>query len=60
VGLDASDWDGAPGHLFVDGRMVRIDWSAVGDNTMIVTRGDLAATGITRADRSDMPQSSPG
>ncbi|MFI6663039.1 DUF5994 family protein [Streptomyces sp. NPDC050523] len=97
VGLDASDWDGTLGHLFVDGHMVRIDWSAVGDNTMIVTRGDqdhflflvippgagtgpahaamvmavqddnavsaegiLAATGITRADRSDVPQSSPG
>ncbi|WP_405643913.1 DUF5994 family protein [Streptomyces sp. NBC_00019] len=40
VGLDASDWDGSPDHLFVDGHMVRIDWSAVGDNTMIVTRGD--------------------
>jgi hypothetical protein len=97
VGLDAGDWDGSPGHLFVDGHMVRIDWSAVGDNTMIVTRGDqdhflflvipsgtgigpahaamvmavqddnaasaeriLAATGIARADRSDVPQSSPG
>ncbi|MET9911037.1 DUF5994 family protein [Streptomyces sp. NPDC006476] len=97
MGLDASDWDGAPGHLFVDGHMVRIDRSAVGDHTMIVTRGDqdhflflvipsgagigpahdamvmavrddndasaeriLAATGITRAGRSDVPQSSPG
>ncbi|MCX5363842.1 DUF5994 family protein [Streptomyces sp. NBC_00124] len=40
VGLDASDWDGSPGHLFVDRHMVRIDWSAVGDHTMIVTRGD--------------------
>ncbi|MEU2623258.1 DUF5994 family protein [Streptomyces sp. NPDC007157] len=97
VGLDASDWDETPGHLFVDGRMVRIDWSAVRDNTMIVTRGDqdhflflvippgtgpgpahaamdmaaqddngvsaeriLAATGITRADRTDALQSSPG
>lgn len=97
VGLDASDWDVSPGHLFVDGHMVRVDWSAVGDNTMIVTRGDqdhflflvippgagsgpahaamvmavqdddavsaegiLAAAGITRADRSDVPRSSPG
>lgn len=97
VGLDASDWDGAPGHLFVDGHMVRIDWSAVGDHTMIVTRGEqdhflflvippgagigpahdamvmavqddndvsaeriLAATGITGAGPSDVPQSSPG
>jgi hypothetical protein len=97
VGLDASDWDETPGHLFVEGHMVRIDWSAVSDNTMIVTRGDqdhflflvippgarpgpahaamemavqednavsaeriLAATGITRADRTGVPQRSPG
>ncbi|MFE7170256.1 DUF5994 family protein [Streptomyces sp. NPDC057616] len=95
VGLDAGDWDGAPGHVFVDGHMVRIDRSVVGDNTMIVTRGDqdhflflvirpgagigpaqaamvmavqddnavpaeriLAATGITGAGRSDVPQRS--
>ncbi|MDQ0582043.1 DUF5994 family protein [Streptomyces rishiriensis] len=40
VGLDAGAWDERPGHLSVDGRTVRIDWSAVGDDTMIVTRGD--------------------
>ncbi|MFE7929081.1 DUF5994 family protein [Streptomyces sp. NPDC057456] len=40
VGLDAGAWDDRPGHLVVDGRSVRIDWSAVGDDTMIVTRGD--------------------
>lgn len=40
AGLDASDWDEAPGHLFVDGHIVRIDWSAVSDHTMIITRGD--------------------
>ncbi|MFJ2901787.1 DUF5994 family protein [Streptomyces sp. NPDC091279] len=40
VGLDAGDWDETPGHLFVDGHMVRVDWSDVSDNTMIVTRGD--------------------
>ncbi|MCX5369467.1 DUF5994 family protein [Streptomyces sp. NBC_00015] len=40
VGLDAGAWDERPGHLVVDGRTVRIDWSAVGDDTMIVTRGD--------------------
>ncbi|MER6180964.1 DUF5994 family protein [Streptomyces sp. NPDC001652] len=40
VGLGASDWDGSPGHLFVDRRMIRVDWSAVGGDTMTVTRGD--------------------
>jgi hypothetical protein len=39
VGLDSSDWDETPGHLVVAGHTVRIDWSAVGDSTMIVTRG---------------------
>jgi hypothetical protein len=39
VGLDTSDWDETPGHLVVAGHTVRIDWSAVGDSTMIVTRG---------------------
>jgi len=40
VGLDAGAWDERPGHLVVDGRTVRIDWAAVDDDTMIVTRGD--------------------
>jgi hypothetical protein len=39
VGLDTSDWDETPGHLVVAGHTVRIDWSAVRDSTMIVTRG---------------------
>ncbi|MEV0225528.1 DUF5994 family protein [Streptomyces sp. NPDC050704] len=39
VGLDTSDWDETPGHLVVAGHTVHIDWSAVGDSTMIVTRG---------------------
>ncbi|MEV6653860.1 DUF5994 family protein [Streptomyces sp. NPDC051219] len=39
VGLDASAWDEAPAHLVVDDRTVRIDWSAVDDSTMIITRG---------------------
>ncbi|NGO41870.1 DUF5994 family protein [Streptomyces ureilyticus] len=39
VGLDASDWDEMPGDLVVAGHTVRIDWSAVGDSTMIVTKG---------------------
>ncbi|WP_151478005.1 DUF5994 family protein [Streptomyces albicerus] len=96
VGLDTSDWDETPGHLVVAGHTVRIDWSAVGDNTMIVTRGDkdhflflvippqtapsparaamamavrdynavsaehvLAAAGITRSRRGDIPPGSP-
>ncbi|MFI6495101.1 DUF5994 family protein [Streptomyces sp. NPDC050564] len=40
VGLDASGWDRTLGHLVVEGHTVRIDWSAVGDSTMIVNRGD--------------------
>lgn len=40
VGLDASAWDETPGHLGVGGRTVRIDWSVVADDTMIITRGD--------------------
>ncbi|MET9496931.1 DUF5994 family protein [Streptomyces sp. NPDC006552] len=40
IGLDASEWDETPNHLFADGHMVRFDWSAVSDDTMIVTRGD--------------------
>ncbi|MPY58349.1 DUF5994 family protein [Streptomyces spongiae] len=40
VGLDAGAWDDRPGHLVVDGRTVHIDWSAVADDTMIITRGD--------------------
>jgi hypothetical protein len=39
VGLDTNDWDETPGHLVVAGHTIRIDWSAVGDSTMIVTRG---------------------
>ncbi|MGA5505306.1 DUF5994 family protein [Streptomyces umbrinus] len=39
VGLDTSGWDETPGHLVVAGHTVHIDWSAVGDSTMIVTRG---------------------
>ncbi|MEU9012090.1 DUF5994 family protein [Streptomyces sp. NPDC048479] len=39
VGLDASAWNHAPGHLAIGGRTVHIDWSAVDDSTMIITRG---------------------
>lgn len=40
VGLDAGAWDEAPGRLTVDGRVVHIDWYPVGDDTVLVTRGD--------------------
>ncbi|MFI5772237.1 DUF5994 family protein [Streptomyces sp. NPDC051658] len=39
VGLDASAWDEVPAHLVVGDHKVRIDWSAVDDSTMIITRG---------------------
>ncbi|MFK8844173.1 DUF5994 family protein [Streptomyces sp. Ac-502] len=39
LGLDASAWDAHPHHLVVDGHLIRIDWSEVGDGTMLVTRG---------------------
>ncbi|MGA4840507.1 DUF5994 family protein [Streptomyces sp. G45] len=39
IGLDASAWDVHTRHAIVDGHMVRIDWSAVDDNTMLITRG---------------------
>ncbi|ARX85281.1 MULTISPECIES: DUF5994 family protein [Streptomyces] len=39
IGLDASAWDVHTRHVIVDGHMVRIDWSAVDDNTMLITRG---------------------
>ncbi|MEI5098665.1 DUF5994 family protein [Streptomyces sp. PmtG] len=39
VGLDASAWDVHTHHLTVDGHLVRIDWSAVDDSTMLITRG---------------------
>ncbi|MFD0339480.1 DUF5994 family protein [Streptomyces sp. NPDC127117] len=39
VGLDASAWNEVPAYLVVGERKVRIDWSAVDDSTMIITRG---------------------
>jgi hypothetical protein len=41
IGLDADAWDGLGEPLFVDGRLVHIDWFPVGDDTVIITRGDL-------------------
>lgn len=40
VGLDSDAWDGAHKPLFFQGRLVHIDWFPVGDDTIIVTRGE--------------------
>lgn len=40
VGLDATAWDALPTRLVVDERVVRIDSFPVGDDTVLVTRGD--------------------
>ena len=41
VGLDAQAWDDIPPHLVVDGRSVHIDRYPIGDDTVLITRGDL-------------------
>ncbi|MFF4356545.1 DUF5994 family protein [Streptomyces sp. NPDC001604] len=40
VGLDATAWDALPTRLVVGDRVVRIDSFPVGDDTVLVTRGD--------------------
>ncbi|MFG2119892.1 DUF5994 family protein [Streptomyces sp. NPDC048710] len=40
VGLDAGTWDELPTRLTVDGRVVHIDSFPVGDDTVLITRGD--------------------
>jgi hypothetical protein len=40
VGLDAGAWDALPTRLLVDDRVVRIDSFPIGDDTVLVTRGD--------------------
>ncbi|WP_431679461.1 DUF5994 family protein [Kitasatospora sp. KL5] len=40
VGLDADAWDDVPPRLVVGGRSVHIDRYPVGDDTVIITRGD--------------------
>ncbi|GAA3031665.1 DUF5994 family protein [Kitasatospora albolonga] len=40
VGLDADAWDDIPSRLVIDGRPVHIDTYPVGDDTVIITRGD--------------------
>ncbi|GAA2739210.1 MULTISPECIES: DUF5994 family protein [Kitasatospora] len=40
VGLDADAWDDVPASLVVDGRSVHLDRYPVGDDTVIITRGE--------------------
>ena len=40
VGLDASAWDELPTRMTIADRVVRIDSFPVGDDTVLVTRGD--------------------
>ncbi|KUJ67769.1 hypothetical protein ACZ90_24670 [Streptomyces albus subsp. albus] len=40
VGLDASAWNGIPSRLTIDGRIVHLDSFPVGDDTVLITRGD--------------------
>jgi len=40
VGLDAAAWEGLPTRIVVDDRVVHIDSFAVGDDTVLITRGD--------------------
>jgi hypothetical protein len=40
VGLDASAWEDLPTRLTVEGRVVHIDSSPVGDGTVLVSRGE--------------------
>ncbi|MET9917325.1 DUF5994 family protein [Streptomyces filamentosus] len=40
VGLDATAWDGIPSRLIVDDRVVHLDSFPVGDDTVLITRGD--------------------
>jgi hypothetical protein len=40
VGLDAGTWDELPTRLTVEGRVVHIDSFPVGDDTVLITRGD--------------------
>ncbi|MFJ8537200.1 DUF5994 family protein [Streptomyces sp. NPDC093591] len=40
IGLDSAAWDGLPTRMVVDGRVVHLDASSVGDDTVLVTRGD--------------------
>jgi hypothetical protein len=40
VGLDAAVWEGLPTRIVVDDHVVRVDSFPVGDDTVLITRGD--------------------
>lgn len=40
LGLDTDAWDDVPARLVVDGRSVHTNWYPVGDDTVIIARGD--------------------
>jgi uncharacterized protein DUF5994 len=40
VGLDAATWEELPARLVIEGRVVRIDSFPVGDDTVLITRGE--------------------
>ncbi|MGW2740947.1 DUF5994 family protein [Streptomyces sp. NPDC001450] len=40
VGLDTTAWEGLPTRIVVDDRVVRIDSFPLGDDTVLITRGD--------------------
>ncbi|MER6221502.1 DUF5994 family protein [Streptomyces sp. 900105755] len=40
VGLDGSAWDELPTRVMVDDRVVHIDFFPVGDDTVLITRGE--------------------
>ncbi|KUN78590.1 DUF5994 family protein [Streptomyces griseoruber] len=40
VGLDTAAWEGLPTRIVVEDRVVRIDSFPVGDDTVLITRGD--------------------
>ncbi|MFG2641155.1 DUF5994 family protein [Streptomyces sp. NPDC048370] len=40
VGLDTAAWDEVPTRVVVDGRLVHLDSFPVGDDTVLITRGD--------------------
>ncbi|MFJ9118870.1 DUF5994 family protein [Streptomyces sp. NPDC102394] len=40
IGLDAAAWEELPTRLIVDDRVVRVDSFPVGDDTILVTRGE--------------------
>ncbi|MFJ6657784.1 DUF5994 family protein [Streptomyces sp. NPDC091377] len=40
VGLDTAAWEGLPTRIVVDDRVVHIDSYPVGDDTILITRGD--------------------